>query len=310
LTQSMAVLIKQDLVKMTLVAQDGVRVRASAGRSSFRRDERLGEIEAACKQQVDKLRQELKDQPDATTKRQRAARLRALREREERLAQARASLKQMQASTEAARQEQGKPTDPPVEPPGKGHSKDAKPPRASTTDPDARRMKMANGGVDPAYNIQYVTDSETSLIVACDVLTKGNDQGAMMPLSDQILKRYGRRAEATVADGGYQKLEDITAMEQAGSTVYVPPKKPPAVAPKRVRRKDTPQTLQWRARMETEEAKRIYRKRGSLAEWVNAQARNHGLVKLAVRGVARVKAVALLHALAINLQTMFRLKLA
>jgi hypothetical protein len=41
LTQLLAVLLKEGLVDLHTVAQDGMRVRASAGQSSFRREKSL-----------------------------------------------------------------------------------------------------------------------------------------------------------------------------------------------------------------------------------------------------------------------------
>jgi IS5 family transposase len=59
--------------------------------------------------------------------------------------------------------------------------------------------------------------------------------------------------------------------------------------------------------MATEEAKEVYKDRAATAECVNAQARNRGLVLLPVRGLKKVKAVALLFALAHNLMRMVSL---
>ena len=53
--------------------------------------------------------------------------------------------------------------------------------------------------------------------------------------------------------------------------------------------------------MRTEAAKAIYRDRAATSECVNAHARRRGLTALRVRGVAKVRAVALWHALAHNL---------
>ena len=63
----------------------------------------------------------------------------------------------------------------------------------------------------------------------------------------------------------------------------------------------------WRERMATDESKELYKQRAATAECVNAQARNRGLVLLPVRGLKKVKAVALLFVLAHNLMRMVRL---
>ena len=70
---------------------------------------------------------------------------------------------------------------------------------------------------------------------------------------------------------------------------------------------DSAAVAQWHARMATEEAKEIYKLRASVAEYVNAQARNRGLVLLPVRGRAKVKCIALWFALAHNFMRMVKL---
>ena len=64
----------------------------------------------------------------------------------------------------------------------------------------------------------------------------------------------------------------------------------------------------WRERMGTEEAKEIYKDRAATAECVNAIARNRGLQQFRVRGLIKVKAILLWHALAHNLIRIFALR--
>ena len=58
MTQVLAVLLRQGLVKLTRVAQDGTRVRASAGASSFRREKSLRACLEAAQAQVARVKQE------------------------------------------------------------------------------------------------------------------------------------------------------------------------------------------------------------------------------------------------------------
>src|SRR5438067_1835467 len=85
LTQSVAVLMAEGLVDLNRVAQDGMRVRASAGAASFRRRPTLEEALAEAEAQVQALRAELEDDPAAGDRRQQKARERAARERAERI---------------------------------------------------------------------------------------------------------------------------------------------------------------------------------------------------------------------------------
>jgi hypothetical protein len=198
-------------------------------------------------------------------------------------------------------------------PPAAGEGGTAKPepePRVSTTDPQARVMKMADGGFRPAYNIQLATDAGSGLIAAVAVDAVGSDMGKLLPMSDQLAADYGVRPDQHLADGGFTGLDDIAALEKVGSTAYVPPPKPrdPMRDPFQPRPGDPPEIAAWRQRMGTPEAKAIYKQRAATAECSNAQFRNRGLIRLLVRGIPKVKAVALWHALAHNMMRLWSLQ--
>ncbi len=286
LTASVAALVVDGLVTLERVAQDGVRVRASAGAASFRRRDALDAALADAETRVATLRAELDDDPAATSRRVAAARERAARERLERV---RHALGQLPA-LEAAKRRNGKA-------PG-----DA---RASTTDPEARVMKMADGGFRPAFNAQLATDTASGVIVGLDLLDAGSDQGQLGPMVRQLERRHGRAPAEMLVDGGYVTLEDIGALADShcGTALYAPPTTPrdPTRDPFLPLPDDHPAVAAWRVRMGTPEAKGIYRQRAATAELVNAQARNRGLRQLPVRGLARARAVLLWFALAHNL---------
>jgi hypothetical protein len=109
-----------------------------------------------------------------------------------------------------------------------------------------------------------------------------------------------------LVDGGFTTLDDIERVEQDGIKVYGPikdeaKKKAQGIDPYQPGKKDGPGVIDWRARMGTPEAKVVYRLRAQTAEWANAGLRNRGLYQVTVRGVQKVLAVVLLHALAHNL---------
>jgi transposase len=282
LTDSVTVLLEQDLVSMERVAQDGMKVRASAGASSFRRGPRLQQFHAAAAAQVETLKKELDTDSTAASRRQRAARQRVAEDRVERLRRALEQLPLVEA---------GKPT-----------AKKAEA-RVSTTDADARVMKMSDGGFRPAFNVQLVSDTQTQVITGVDVTNSGGDQGKLVPMVEQLQERYEERPAEMLADGGFVKKEDIEKLEQAGTTVYMPVQasKNPEREAHTPRADDKPEVACWRERMATPEAKEIYKERASTAECVNAHARNRGLYQFRVRGLAKVKAVVLLYVLAHNL---------
>jgi transposase len=99
-TQLVASLMHEGLVTMTRVAQDGMRVEANAGKSSFRRRGTLDKCLDEARQQVETLKQLGEEDPGELTKRERAARERAAREREQRVKDALANCDQLQKQRE------------------------------------------------------------------------------------------------------------------------------------------------------------------------------------------------------------------
>lgn len=284
LTDSVAALMHQDLVTLHRVAQDGMRVRAGAGASSFRRRKTLEECHGEARQQVDSLREELQADPGASSKRQKAARQRAVRERAERVQRALDEMPKVESKKKAGEKDKA---------------------RVSTTDPEARVMKMADGGFRPAYNVEIATDTASQVITGVETINSGSDQGQMPPMVEQHRDRYGQTPKETLVDGGFAKHEDIEQVSsgEERTVVYAPVQKPKKDDrnPHEPRPGDSEVIGQWRERMGTAEAKEIYKDRASTAECVNAIARNRGLQQFLVRGLQKVHAVVLWFALAHNL---------
>jgi transposase len=286
LTGSVAALMHQDLVKLVRVAQDGVRVRAGAGSGSFRRKPTLVECRTQAAVQVEILRKELQEDSSATSRRQKAARQRAVRERAERIDRALAEMPQVEADK-------------------RRKNKNTNKARVSTTDPEMRVMKMADGGFRPAVNVQFATDTASQIITGVAVTNNGSDGGQMVPMLKQHRDRYGKVASVTLVDGGFATRDDI---EQAGGSdlgtvVYAPVQKSRKVGqdPYGPRPDDSPAIIEWRKRMSTPQAKVIYKDRASTAECINAIARNRGLRQFMVRGLKKIRAVTLWFVLAHNL---------
>ena len=291
LTQIVASLTTAGAVTLERVAQDGMR--ASAGASSFRRQETLETHLEAARAQVERLAKEREHPDPGVNQRERAARERAARKRVERVEQALDYLPQAQAAKERQQQTQA-------------IAKRAKvsAPRVSSTDPEARVMKMPDGGFRPAYNVELATDQAQGIIVGVTVIKEGTDAGQALPMEEQVVERTGRHPGAYLMDGGFATREDITALEERDVTVYAPvklPKSKPEEERYQPRYGDSPQVVRWRQRMATEEAKAVYRQRGSTAEWANAQVSQHGVSRFTVRGVAKVTSVMLLVAVGHNL---------
>jgi len=293
LTQVVAALLAAGAVRLERVAQDGLRVRASAGAGSLRRQAGLEQCLRAARAQVERLARAREHPDPGVSARERTARERAGREREARVRQALAYLPQAQAAK------------------GRQRAKYTKLRRArvsaarlSTTDPQARVMKLPDGGFRPAYNVELATDGAYGVIVGGAVTAAGTDAGQAVPMEEQVVRRTGRHPQAYLMDGGFASRPDITTLERRGVPVYAPvrlPRNRPPAQRYTPRTGDSAEVGRWRQRMQTAAAQRLYRQRGATAEWTNAQLRQHGLARFTVRGLAKVTTVMLLLAISHNL---------
>jgi len=344
LSDNVAALAAVGAITLERVAQDGMRVRADAGAGSFRRQARLEEHLSEARELVRSIKQQVERDPAEASRRAKAAQLRAAREREQRIVQALAQLPEVAA----VKRRNG------------GKAEDA---RASSTDADARVMKMGDGGFRPAYNVQFATLCAEQVIVGMDVVTAGSDMAQLAPMVEQVDKRLGHTPEQWLVDGGFPAHEQIDAVA-VKTDLYAPvpkgkpvkakqakdaakaegsepgPAQPEAAAPHDgessptppqaakpdvgesspaepaaaarasefdPRASDSPAVAEWRVRMNSDEAREIYKDRAATAECVNALARNRGMQRMPVRGLAKVKCVVGLFVLAHNLMRMAKL---
>jgi transposase len=296
LSEHLASLAQAGLVDLDTLAQDGVKIRASAGTSSFRRTETLEQKLVTAQAVVEELKREVEEDPEASDKRVRAAKERAARERVERVQEAQAALAEIKQKRQEL-QDKG------------GNGKKPKEPRASTTDADARIMKMANGGFRPAYNVQVASVAGEQIVVAVDVTNSGSDGGLMRPMLEQVQAQTGCFPKRHIVDGGFTSLDDIEWAHGQGTEVFCPPKKPKKDAdPYKVRRSDGPGASAWRSRMGSEEGKAQYMIR-VICECIHARWRNWNLRQVTVRGLEKVRSVVLLYAFTNNVLQGYRLVL-
>lgn len=296
LIEHLAALAEAGLIDLDTLAQDGVKIRASAGTSSFRRAETLEQKLATAQAVVEELKREAEADPEASNRRVRAAKERAARERVERVQKAQAALAEIEQKRKEL-QDKG------------GNGKKPKEPRASTTDADARIMKMANGGFRPAYNVQVASVAGEQIVVAVDVTDSGSDGGLMRPMLEQVQTQTGGLPKRHVVDGGFTNFDDIEWAHGLGTEVFCPPKKPKKGAdPYKVRPSDGPGTAAWRGRMGSEEGKAQYAIR-VICELIHARWRNWNLRQVTVRGLEKVRSVVLLHAFTNNVLQGYRLVL-
>ena len=200
LTQSLVGFMAEGFIDVEEILVDGTKVKASAGKSSFKRVGKLDATVAAAKLRVEKLKAEIDADPAASSKRREAARLRAARELEARAAKA----KQTLAEIEKERQKRAKRS--PKEMAAK------KEPRASLTDPEARRMRFADGAIRPAYNVQLAVTSDHGFITAVQATDRRNDTGLARPMLEESERRTGACVKRLLADTGYACVDDIAAL--------------------------------------------------------------------------------------------------
>jgi len=292
---NIAALRAEGLASLDVLGQDGMRVRAGAGNDSFRRTATLQQLLEEAEQRWDRLQQEFAEEAELSAREQ-AAQERAAREKIERLKQAQQEVQKVAEAREKRKK-------------GDGDSA-----RASSTDPEARRMKMGDGGTRPAYNVEFTTDLNSLVIMGADVTNAGSDSGQMESMVEKLETEQGplpKNAEYYV-DGGFATKEDVQSMTQRGATVFSPVKavekhQQQGKDPYAPRRGDSPEVVAWRKRMATAEGQQKYKQRAK-CEWSNAGCRNRGLHQFVVRGLAKVKTVVLWYVLVHNLFRMVALR--
>jgi transposase len=306
LSESVTALIGEGVVSLAEIVVDGTKVRANASRDSFKTGSKLARIGAAVEQRLASLKAEIESDPEASSRRKRAAQERAAREVKERAERARAALDRVRAEKE--KRAKTHPQD---------EAKKKSEPKVSLSDPEARCMRFPDGAIRPAYNAQIATTPKEGIIVSVQMTDRRNDAGLAAPMVDDMVRRYGEAPEKLLVDTHYATSEDIAALAEhtAGSVkVFTPTPserddiKPASLAKRAKQRAREPESVkEWRSRMGTQAGQEIYGLR-KLIERINANLKNHGFGFIPVRGLIKAQAVALWHALANNLMAAHRLR--
>lgn len=306
LSESVTALIAEGIVSLAEIAVDGTKVRANASRGSFKTGSKLEQIGATVERRLAALKAEIASDPEACSRRQRAAQARAAQEVKKRAERARAALDQVRA--EKAQRAKTHRAD---------EAKKKSEPKVSLSDPQARIMRFPDGAVRPAYNAQIAVTPSAGIIVSVEMTDRRNDAGLAAPMVDDIVRRYGRAPEKLLVDTHYATSEDIAALaEHAAGAVKVFAPTPterndvkPATLVKRAkqRAREPESVKEWRSQMASPAGQEVYGLR-KLIERINANLKNHGFGFLYVRGLIKAKAVALWHALANNLMAAHRLR--
>ena len=271
MTQVLGVLLEKKLVSLEVVAQDGTRLRASASAPSFRSEAALQDCREQARLHVKAVLAEADD--PSLSKKQSAARQAAARGLQARVEAAIAEVKELVSPSKPA-------------------------PRVSTTDPEARVMKMADGGFRPAYNAQLAVAGKPEggprTIVGVRVTNVGSDQSSLRPMVGIIEGKTGLLPKAVLADANHGTNACIRALISKQITPLV-------AVHKRANAPEDAALNAWHQLMRSEEGKRQYRARAGLCELANAMVKRYGLERLLVRGLEKVTCVVLISALTFNL---------
>ena len=288
LTKLIAMLMRAGVIEIDRLAEDGVKVRACAGADSFRRRESLEKCLANARNLVEQLSKDIEKNDGGQAQ---AALKRAAAERKAALEKA---LEELQAVEEVREVEAER---------NKARAEKRKEPRVSTTDPEARVMKMADGGFRPSYNVQFAEETAAGFIVGVHVSNEGTDARQLEPTLGDVVARTGELPREMLVDGGYATHANIEGLAEHGITTYAPVPEPKNKetdkhAPKPT---DSEVVAEWRTRMKSDEAKELYKQRAATSERTNAEMRTRrGLARFTVRGLEKVTTVTLLAALAYN----------
>ncbi|HET7297777.1 MAG TPA: IS1182 family transposase [Burkholderiales bacterium] len=306
LSESVAALIKAGVISLAEVVVDGTKVRANASRDSFKTGKKLARIDAAVEQRLAALKAEIEADPKGSSQRRLAVQERAAREVKERAERARMALDKVRSEKE--KRAKTHPQD---------EAKKKSEPKVSLSDPSARMMRFADGAVRPGYNAQIAATPREGIIISVAMTDRRNDAGLAMPMVEDMVERYGKVPQVLLLDTHYATSDDIAALASHAAgpvTVFAPlPPESDDVKPrtladrKRARAREPESVKEWRSRMETQAGQDIYGLR-KLIERLNAHLKNHGFGFMPVRGLIKVKAVALWHALASNLLAAHRLR--
>ena len=300
LTNCLAVMVQAGLIKDEDFSQDGTRVKANAGFGSFRRMETLENLNEEITNYLKELH--AKDAASAYERRQKEAEIRIEEERRNRVGEA---LKNLEQAIDLKKKQGEKIGQPPKE-------EELKDVRASTTDPEVRKMKMGDGGFRLAYNVQFATGLNSRVIYGVDVVNTLDPGTAprMMGRVHSRLRVLGLQgAKNWFGDAAYSGKDDIDVVAYffPDCRYYAPPKTKKGIDPKKPQKGDSEAVSKWRKLIGTEDVENSYKQRSSTAEYSNAAVKNKGMTKFSMRGLVKVKGEAITYAIAQNVARFFDL---
>lgn len=296
LINGVTALIKANVVDLEEISQDGLKVKACASEKSYRNKKSIAQVREIVQEHITRLKNELETNPSGAVEHRKKMKLRRLQEKQKRLEEAYKEVESCAEKKDAAqkRDRKKKLTD---------HEK-AKI-KVSTTDPQARLMKMPQGGYKLAMNCEFAMDTKSGFIVGTRATNQENDSGQVGIMFDYLRNSYGITPKRYLADAGFRNNKDTQRLYENGCEVFMPI----PIKEQKVTNKNSEGVVKWKERMQTQSAKETYSRRASTIEWFNAGARQRGLQSFSVRGLEKGQVTCNLQALAHNIQRMRSFKL-
>jgi transposase len=189
--QVLAVMDGEGLLDLSTLLQDGTKIQAVAGRQSMHREKTLSQRLAEAQTVVAELEQQAGEQKEGEEERGLSQRRRWAEERVVRMKEALAELERRQG--EAAESQQAEV-------------------RVSESEPEVRKMKQADGGWRPSYNLQVSTEPKLKAIVSVAVTTDANDTQQLQPAVERFFENAARWPERAITDNGYATRENVEAL--------------------------------------------------------------------------------------------------
>ena len=302
LTTSLAVLVKNGLISDTDFSQDGTRVKANAGFASFHREESLNKIEAEIKKYIESLNKEDVSHLSAFDKNKLEKNKRIAVDKKNSVEKALRNLYEARCEKKTnGERNRNEVTE-----------EDLNKVRASTTDPQVRKMKMGDGGFRLAHNVQFATGLDSRVIYGVDVvntLDPGTAPRLMYQVQERLKKLSMKTLKKWIADSAYSGKNDIITTASLFSEVlyYAPPKPKKGENPKKHRKEDCEAVKKWRDLIGSNEVNELYKKRCSTAEFSNMHVKNHAFQEFSLRGLVKAKAEATLNAISMNISRFINL---
>jgi transposase len=306
------------LVKLGTIAVDGTKLKANASRHKAMSYGHMLKTEAELKAQIAALLDKAKSADEAEKNEPELdipAEIARRQDRLDAIAAARARLEQRQREEDAKK---GRSDDDDRRPRGK----DGKPKggrykqpfgvpedrdQENFTDPDSRIMKHAGGAFDASYNGQTAVDDTAHIIVAAELISNASDAKQLPAMLEAVKANLGAYPQQTLADAGYRSeaVLDVLA-DKTDLYVALGREGKDHVA---IDAASLPRTAAMADKMQTDLARKAYRRRKHLAEPPNGWIKSIlGFRQFSLRGLHRVQAEWKLVCMALNLRRMAALR--